>query len=173
MGKLTAAIKEGDKVWVPLAVGKVCGTVVEDRGPLGIGGRHLFRVSVPSDPYEAEDYVLAEDQIERLSAEDEKELMEPLEPGAVKQFLVEGGLISILVRNTRERVWLRRDSYGHVIDTYVEGYSVTGGRVPPALALRGEKIFTPKQDEVIEFVKSFGLTDADARQVVSRVGTAP
>jgi len=57
--------------------------------------------------------------------------------------------------------------------TYIEGYSATGGEGPPISALHGETIFAPKRDAVIRFLKSFGLSDDEAAEVVRRVGTVP
>ena len=89
------------------------------------------------------------------------------------QPLPHGGLFAILARNSPQPVWLRRGPRGSVTHTYIEGYSATGGDAPPLSALHGEKIFTPKRDAVIRFLKSFGLSDDDAAEVVRRVGTAP
>ncbi|MCI0640291.1 MAG: hypothetical protein L0Y72_12595 [Gemmataceae bacterium] len=42
--------KVGDRVRVRLGIHNSLGTIVEDRGFLGSGGRHLFRVKVDFDP---------------------------------------------------------------------------------------------------------------------------
>lgn len=42
--------KVGDRVRFQLGARKVVGTVVEDRGMIGLGGRQLVRVEVPLDP---------------------------------------------------------------------------------------------------------------------------
>lgn len=46
-----ALFKVGDEVRFLCAVDYVQGTIVEDRGNLGVGGRVMYRVRVPSDPY--------------------------------------------------------------------------------------------------------------------------
>jgi hypothetical protein len=50
--------------------------------------------------------------------------------------------------------------------------SAAGGDAPLLSALHGERIFTAKRDAVIRFLKSFGLSDDEAAEVVGRVGTA-
>lgn len=170
--------KVGDRVWVPIPLGRACGTVIEDRGHLGRGGRKLFYVTVPNHPYTAETYLLGEDQMEHLTKAEETELYETLDRDAIKQFLIEGGLVSILGRNSPEPVWLRRGPQGDLTYTYIEGYSATGGEIPPMGALQGDslhgrKIFAPKRDAVNRFVTSFGLSDKDADEVIQRIGVAP
>lgn len=165
------SIEVGDIVWVPLAVGRAYGTVVEDRGPLGVGGKRLFKVSVPSDPYEPETFTVGEDEVRRLSEMERRELSDRLSPDAVKRFLVQGGLLAILVRNSNRPVWLRRDTLGNVTLTFVEGYSTTGGAIPPTNSLRGERIAAPKKKRVIDFLQSFGLSPEDAADVVAKMGT--
>ncbi len=169
----SATFKVGDKVWVRMATGRAAGTVTEDRGSLGRGGRRLFYVSVPNHPYSSDVLLLGEDEMEPMTADERTTLYEPLDPQAVKDFLIHGGLFAILARNSQQPVWLRRGPRGSLTQTYIEGYSVTGGESPPLSALHGEKIFTPKRDAVIRFLKSFGLTDDEAGEVVRRVGTAP
>ncbi len=44
------AFKIGDRVIVRFGPGTSCGTVVEDRGLIGAGGRRLYRVKVDFDP---------------------------------------------------------------------------------------------------------------------------
>jgi hypothetical protein len=46
---------EGDRALYPLHNTDVEVEVIEERGPIGVGGRHLVRIRVPvtfSDPYE-------------------------------------------------------------------------------------------------------------------------
>ena len=42
--------KVGDRVRFKLGANRVVGTVVEDRGLIGVGGRQLVRVEVKLDP---------------------------------------------------------------------------------------------------------------------------
>jgi hypothetical protein len=41
----------GDRVRFIWGVTPVVGQIVEDRGPIGVGGRRLYRVEVHEDPY--------------------------------------------------------------------------------------------------------------------------
>jgi len=168
----TADFRIGDKVWVPVPTGRACGTVIEDRGHLGREGLRLFHVSVPNHPFSADVFLVAEDEIDHVTEDEQAAFQARLDPEAIKDFLVHGGLISILVRNGPEPVWLRSGPHGNVTETYIEGYSATGGESPPLFALHGEKIFAPKRDNVLRFVKSFGLSDNDAEDVVRKVGIA-
>ena len=44
--------------------------VLEDRGPLGVGGRKLYRVrGLPDDPYESFEIELPADELESLEIE--------------------------------------------------------------------------------------------------------
>jgi len=174
-GSVTGQFQVGEKVWVPLAVGRAIGTIIEDRGPLGVSGQHLFRVSVPNDPYTPEEFLVQEDEISQLDDADQEQLQIQLSADAVMEYLIHGGLVSILQRNSPKPVWLRRGLQGNVTFTFIEGYSATGGKAAPRNALRGEKVFAAQntKNEVIEFIKSFGLDSTQARHVVSAVGTAP
>ena len=42
--------REGDRVSFLYGSERVEGVITEDRGNLGVGGRRLYRVQVPSDP---------------------------------------------------------------------------------------------------------------------------
>lgn len=63
----TNAIRVGDVVEFQLATSRVQGKVVEDRGPLGIGGRRIFRVEVIFDPDNTLSYELPADELQRIS----------------------------------------------------------------------------------------------------------
>jgi hypothetical protein len=41
--------RAGDRVRFHFGAGKVTGLVKEDRGPIGLGGRHLFLIQFPFD----------------------------------------------------------------------------------------------------------------------------
>ncbi len=43
------SIRVGDRVRFALGAGSATGIVREDRGPIGVGGRWLFRVQYPVD----------------------------------------------------------------------------------------------------------------------------
>lgn len=168
----SADFKVGDKVWVPMPLNRVCGTVTEDRGHLGRGGRRLYYVSVPNHPYNTHELLVSADEIDHLTAEEQAVLYEPLASEEIKQFLINGGLMSILVHNSAEPVWLRRGPRGNVTHTFIEGYSTTGGAIPPPSALHEEKISASQRNAVIRFVKTFGLNDSDAENVVNQFGVS-
>ena len=166
----------GDRVRIDFGLRKLTGVIVEDVGPLGIGGRHLFQVDVPMDPFDPWSVRLQEDEIEALPPGSEVD--KPLEKQKVVEYLVNGGLISILRSNleggkNQPRVWLCRDQLGNITHTFIEERGLLGGQLVPSLALRGHKVFTPKRDAVLSFVESFGLNRHDAEKVVAEVGTAP
>ena len=48
-----------------------------------------------------------------------------------------------------------------------------GGSAIPFFALYGDKVFVPKKGEVIGFLRTFGLDQTEAEDVVAAVGTAP
>jgi hypothetical protein len=163
-------IHVGDKVWIPLVAGRICGTITEDRGPLGADGSRLFRVVVPNDPYQSDEFTVQEEEITPLAPAELATLQKKLSTGDIAQFLISGGLIAILVRNSPERVWLRRDANGNIAFTYVEDYGVVGGRPAPQFALFGESIFEPQKNSVLDFIRSFGLNRQQAEQVIDAVG---
>src|SRR5260370_4603507 len=59
------SFKVGDRVRVPLGLQSAAGTVIEDRGLLGSGGRRLFRVKVDFDPPNVTFIELPEDEMHR------------------------------------------------------------------------------------------------------------
>jgi hypothetical protein len=64
----TDRIEVGDIVEFHLATSRVRGRVVEDRGPLGVGGCHVFRVDVQFDPDNTLSYELPVDLLRRVSS---------------------------------------------------------------------------------------------------------
>jgi hypothetical protein len=97
---------------------------------------------------------------------------------AVIDFLKKGGLLEILRANlgggpSQPRVWLTFDSHGKLTHTLDASRGSIGGAVVPFFALHGNKVFTPKTEEVVSFLGSFGLSRNDAREVLNFVGTEP
>jgi hypothetical protein len=164
-----ARFRKGDPVWVNQIQGRVRGTVVEDRGPLGVEGRRLYRVNVSDDPYVSEEFLVREEEIEPATQGDAGI---GLSTPAIVDYLKTGGLLAILSRNSPTPIWLRRDSHDNVTFTFTAGHSEVGGKPAPQFVLEGEKIFSPKLGEVIEFLTSFGLSRSQARQVIREIGTA-
>ena len=163
----------GQRVRVPFGLRKISGTVVEDRGSVGADGRRLYTVALPNDPYEPDLVVRTEDEMEEDTTE-----VPPLSREEIRKYLESGGLISILRRNMQggahqPTIWLCRGSLGNVTFTFDEERGLAGGKRIPFFALHGERVFTPKAEEVVEYIETFGLSSADAQAVVDAVGTAP
>jgi hypothetical protein len=164
----------GDRVRFALGQHKVDGVIVEEMGP-GAGERRLFRVEIPIDPDEPMRMALVDDDLEPLPPGPEP--VTPLDKEKVIEYLVYGGLISILQENFsgkghHPRAWLRPDTLGNITHTFVPERGFIGGQVVPVRAIHDFKVRTDKRDEVVAFVESFGLTRREAEKVVSEVGTA-
>jgi hypothetical protein len=151
------------------------GTIVEDRGPLGVDGRRLYVVSKPSDPFDPELRTISEDRLEL-----DRTPPAPLEKAEIIQFLENGGLIWILMSNpsgegrTDPRVWLCRDQLGGVVFTFAsERGQVGGAPVPFAAFWDSAHIRAEKRDEVAAYLLTFGLTPGEADEVIQAVGVAP
>jgi hypothetical protein len=151
----------------------VHGVVIDDRGPIGANRVRIFRVRVPNDPYDEDVIEMPEDELAL-----EKKSIESIPNDDVVNYLEHGGLIQILKANrsggkNQPRVWLGRDSLGNVVHTFIAERGSVGGETIPFLALHDNRVFTPKRDEVLTFLSTFGLSKHDAKQVVKAVGTAP
>jgi hypothetical protein len=150
--------------------------IIEDLGPLGVGGRHLYEVEVPMDPFESTISTLREDEIEPAGEPTEAERR--LARKEIINYLRNGGLISILFTDlsggrNQPRVWLCRDSLGNLTHTFAEERGIVGGRTVPFSAIYGDRVFSPKKDEVLSFLQSFNLNRDEAEYVLASVGTAP
>lgn len=169
-------LRLGDPVRIVLGRRKLTGAIVEDRGAIGIGGRRLFQVSIPMDPDDPMVVEAPEDELEPLP--EAERVVEPLDRAKVVEYLSNGGLLSILFANlsggrSQPAVWLCRDQLGNVTHTFVPERGLVGGRVAPFRAIHDDRVFTPKRDQVVTFVESFGLDRAEAEHVVEEVGTSP
>lgn len=166
----------GDVVQVPFGTRKVRAVIVEDRGPLGVKGRRLFRIRVDHDPYPSDFFEVAEEDISALP---KNELVpETIDRSKIVEFLKNGGLIALLRRGTTggrkaSHAWLCLDQLGNVTYTFIADRGLVGGAPIPVLALQGERIFTPKRDEVDAYLQSFGLSPDEAGEIISAVGTRP
>lgn len=147
--------------------------LIEDRGRLGVGGRRLFVVEIPMEPAEPMIVEMPEEDIDA----DETEHVAPTKQ-QITEYLKHGGLLSILRAGAsagpnQPRVWLRVDSYGNVVHTFIKELGQVGGAVVPSMSLHDGKIFKPQVDEVRGFVRTFGLSAADAAELVRSIKTAP
>jgi hypothetical protein len=162
--------REGDWVTIQYGVRPVFALIMEDRGPLGLNGRRLYRIRLDRSCTEP-------DTFERLEDEMEKALPDK---DAILRYLKRGGLVDLLQTNLRNgekppRVWLTFTIYGELTHTLNPGLKVTGKGTPaPFFAVLKNKVYAPDQGKVIEYLKtSFDLTHGEAEDVVQAVGTAP
>ena len=99
---------------------------------------------------------------------------------AIVKFLKEGGLTSILRTNLGgghppPRIHFAHSRSGGVTYTFQGPPELIRGTPPvPFLALHdGKKVFTPKKEEVVDYLTQLGLSKAEAEDVIRAVGTAP
>lgn len=166
-------ISVGDNVRFTLGTTPVHGVVIDDRGPIGANRVRIFRIRVPNDPYDEDVIEMPEDE---LALEDKS--IESISDSDIVNYLGHGGLVQILKANmsggkNQSRVWLGRDSLGNVVHTFIAERGSVGGATVPFFALHDNRVFTPKLDEVMTFLSTFGLSERDVKQVVTAVGTAP
>ena len=165
----------GDRVTIPLGARRVEGTIVEDRGPFGVNRRRLYRVEVPQDPFDPTNHELPEDEIEvsqRVNGD------VALSRKAIIDYLKYGGLIAILRSNltggkNQPRVWLCFDSLGNVTHTFTKDRGLAGGESVPFSAVHDNHVFTPKRDEILDYLQGFGLSKTDATEIIATVGSLP
>jgi hypothetical protein len=167
------AISVGDTVSVTLGTTELQGVVIDDRGPIGAGGVHIFRIRVPNDPYEDDVFEAPEDALAPA-----KKQIGPIPRQQAVSYLEHGGLVQILKSSmsgggNQPRVWLRRDTSGNVVHTFAGERGEVGGETAPVSALYGDRVFTPKLGDVLKFLSTFGLTESEAKRVVDKIGTAP
>jgi hypothetical protein len=164
-----ARFKVGD--WVTFVFGpqRVFAQIVESRGILGVKPRPFYRIRLDRDSTEPDSFELPEEELEQAALPTK---------AAVSRYLKEGGLVAILRSNLGDgvdhpRVWLSYSPSGAVTHTFIAERGVVGGAKVPYFALHERKVFTGKQDEVIAFLLTFGLTRGEAEEIVAAVGTAP
>ncbi len=127
------------------------------------------------DPFEPMTMELPEDEMEAVP---ETEAPPSMDKQKIIDYLVYGGLVSILRSNlsggrNQPRVWLCPDQLGNVTHTFVSERGVIGGQPVPFGALHHDKILKAKREPVVSFVESFGLSHQEAEKIVAEVGTAP
>jgi hypothetical protein len=166
--KKRGRFKLGDWVRFPYGAADVFAQVIEERGPIGVKGRHLYRIQIDRDAEEPDAFELAEDDLQAAS---------PPDKSAIVKYLKEGGLVSILRCNlggsAQPRVWLTYTPRGGITHTLVAERGMMGGAAVPFFALHEYKVFTGKQNQVAEFLASFGLNRDEAQEVIAAIGTAP
>ena len=156
--------------WVSFIYGarQVWAQITEDRGQLGVNRRRLYGIRFGDEPGETVTSEMPEEDLTPVE----------LDRDEVIEYLKKGGLIAILRSNLgggkdQPQAWLAFDPHGRLTHTYNEERGLLGGGVVPFFALQGNQVFTPKVSEVTAFLSTFGLTHAEAEDVVRSVGTIP
>jgi len=163
----------GDRVRNDWGKYKTIGVIKEDLGNLGINGRRLFMVDFPMALDDSFTTMLSEDEIEKATPD--MELVWPNDSRQTMEYLVHGGLISILNKNMSDgilhpRSWLYISPLGNIAHTSIPDRGMIGGQFVPYWALYGNKILASKRDEVATFLTSFRLIHEEAEKVMSKVG---
>ena len=156
--------------WVAFRYGarNLIAQVVENRGPLGVNRRHLYRVRVAGESGDLDSFEMPEDELEAAT---------PPDRAAIVRYLQEGGLVAILRSNLgggpeQPRVWLTYTPRGELTHTFQSVCGLVGGSTVPFFALHEGRVFRGKEEDVIRFLGSFGLDRAAAEGVIRVVGTA-
>src|SRR5437879_1328503 len=110
--------------WVSFVYGRrrVWAQVIEDRGPLGVKRRRLYRVRLDQDSGEPITFEVPEDDVEAATPD----------RAAVLRYLKEGGLLAILRSHLggsqdQPRVWLTLVPGGAVTHTFAADRGLIGG----------------------------------------------
>lgn len=165
---LAHRLKVGEWVVLQYGLRRVWAQIIEDRGPLGVGGQRIYRLRFGQD----------EEMIAFEASEDNLEPAPKPDQSAVADYFKRGGLVAILQSNlsggrNQPHVWLTFDSDGTITHTFDQDLGLIGGETVPFFALLEYSVFKPKSREVIDFLRGFGLDQAQAEEVVDAVGTAP
>jgi hypothetical protein len=167
-GRKKGRFRVGDWVTFPFGVGDLTAQVIEERGPLGVGGRHIYRILVADEP-EPDSFEIPEDHMRAAAVPDN---------AAIVRYLKEGGLVEILRSNLRggpeqPRVWLTYRPRGQLTHTLQEERGVVGGATVPFFALHEDRIFKGKVEQVARYLESFGLERDEVEEIIAAVGMAP
>jgi hypothetical protein len=167
--KASGRFKVGDWVTFPYGTRNLIAQVVEERGPLGIRGRHLYRIRPAGETESPDSFEMPEDELAAAT---------PPDKNSVVTYLKRGGLVAILSSNLnggphQPRAWLTYTRRGELIHTFSPDRGVVGGATVPFFALHQGKVFAGKEGEVLTFLRSFGLNHPEAQDIIGAVGTAP
>jgi len=165
----TARFKVGDWVTFQYGVGRVFAQIIEDRGPLGFKGRRVYRIRLDREDIEPDLFEVSESSLDAAPVPSK---------AAILKYLKEGGLVAILQSNltggkNQPRAWLTYTRQGDLTHTFLGERGLLGGATVPFFALHEYKVFVGKEEQVIDFLASFGLTRHEAEEVIAAVGTAP
>lgn len=94
----------------------------------------------------------------------------------IVDYLANGALINILQISGGKNsptVWITPQA----AETFRYGFSQelnsVGGQAAPFDAVETGKIFRAKETEVVEFLRTFGLSKSEAESIVQRIGVNP
>ena len=154
----------GDWVTFKYGVRPVFAQIIEDRGPLGVGRRRLYRIRLAREFDESPSFEMPEDEMEKVVPD----------KVAVMQYLKQGGLKKILLANTQggpiqnqPKVWLTYDPRGEISHTFEAELGLVGaGATVPFLGSLDRRY----RERVILLLQSFGLTEDEAKEVMDAEG---
>jgi hypothetical protein len=133
-----------------------------------VNRRRLYRIRIGDEQNEEVMFEVPEDELA------------PVESNRldVINYLKSGGLVNILRSNLgggpdQPKVWLSFGPHGNLTHTFIKERGFIGGRAVPFFALQGNQVFTPESDKVVEFLSGFGLSRAEAEDVIRSVGRFP
>jgi hypothetical protein len=147
--------------------------IASDLGPIGRGGARVYEVRLEGRH---------DDQSIRQETEDDLRAVEEPTASILSYLTGPQGLLDLLSRNRSgggdpPRAWLRVESDGRVRPSFQKPTSDEagwcGGQVIPFGAIERGRVYSGCQAEVIDFLKSFGLTESQAEAVIRDVGTYP
>ncbi len=133
----------GDWVTFQFGAKPAFAQIIEDRGPLGVNRRRLYRIRLDQESTEPIAFEMPEDEMEK-AVPDKTDVL---------QYLKQGGLVSILASNSQggpeqnqPRAWLTFSPRGKVTHTFEAGRGLIGdGTTVPFWALHENRIFVPKK----------------------------
>ena len=91
-------------------------------------------------------------------------------------YLANGALINILQTNSGKNppsVWITPQPDGSYSYGFTKEPNSVGGHPAPFGAVQGRKIFRAVENDVVGFLDTFGLSKAEAKSVVQRIGVEP
>lgn len=162
----TQELSVGD--WVTFNYGprRVWAQIIEDRGRLGVNQRKLFRIRIDEGPSKSTPFEMPSDDLGP----------EVLRKAEILDYLP-GNLIEILKNadggRSPTRAWFKLGQDGKISHTFDGSHGLIGGAVIPIHAVEQGRVFSARREQVIEFLASFGLTRAEASEIVAAVGTTP
>ena len=163
----SARFQIGERVSVDLFGGQQEGFITEYRGPLAGQGLDLYEVELLGEDDETFQTEVPVASLTRIEAERNPHCPSPDDIAA---FLREDGLRDLLQHQSSSgRLWLRLDGLGNVTSTSDDRFRGVGGTEPPRHALHRGRIVPEREQDVVQFVQSFGITPDDAIEIVGRL----